>query len=100
MSLKDVSPAAEPSVAQALSTADPEVLDSRRRPGRSAHVSQHLLSLLRDPASAEIPAPSPGAVEVQSFREDLPIAKGLGVGLLLSIPAWTAIGLATWAMLR
>jgi len=75
-------------------------LDSRRRPGRTEQVSPHLIPLLRSPATVEIAAPQLTAEGAMSFREDLPVACGIGVGSLLAVPAWAVIGLVTWALLR
>jgi hypothetical protein len=35
-----------------------------------------------------------------TFNDDLSIARGIGIGLLLAVPAWAVIGLGAWAVLR
>ena len=100
MSLKDVQLAAELSTADDASVAAPPVLDGRRRPGRPGQVSPHLVQLLRDPAALEPPAALPSAVDEHAFGDSLSVARGIGVGLILAVPVWAAIGLATWAVLR
>jgi len=100
MSLENVPSTAKPKPAHAVSVTAPPVLDGRRRPGRPVQVSPHLVSLLRSPTVTEVCTPLLSATEAKSFNEDLSIAKGFGVGILLAIPAWAAIGLVTWAVLR
>ncbi len=99
MSSKDVQLAAELSPADA-SVAALAVLDGRRRPGRPGQVSPHLVQLLRDPAAVEPPLALPSIVDEHAFGDGLSIARGVGVGLVLAVPVWAAIGLATWAVLR
>ena len=92
--------AAELSLADDASDAAPAILDGRRRPGRLEPVSPHLVHLLRDPAAVEPPAALPSTDDENVFGDGLSVARGIGVGLMLAIPAWAAIGLATWAVLR
>jgi hypothetical protein len=66
----------------------------RRRPGRREDVSPHLLPLLRNPASVEIP-PDEGSASLPP-RDDRAAAKGLLMALLLAIPLWCLIGLGIW----
>ena len=99
MSSEDVPAVAELRPARAVPVAASTVLDSRR-PGRPGQVSPHLIPLLRNPAIVEIPTSPLSTAEVRSFNEDLSMARGFGIGLLLAIPAWSAIGLVTWALLR
>ena len=100
MSLNDVPPAAELRPVRTVPVAAPTVLDGRRRPGRFEQVNPHLVPLLRNPASAEIPVLPPSIAGARSSNEDLTIARGFGIGLLLAVPTWAAIGLVTWAVLR
>jgi hypothetical protein len=90
----------EPKPPHAALAASAAVLDSRRRPGRTDQVSPHLIPLLRSPATVEIAAPQLTAESAKSFREDLPVACGIGVGFLLAVPAWAAVGWVTWALLH
>jgi len=83
-----------------VSVATPAVSDGRRRPERPKQVSPHLVPLLRDPAEPELSGPLLGTAEVMSFNEDLLIARGFGVAMLLAVPAWAGIGLIIWLVLR
>ena len=99
MILKDISTTAELTPAHAGSVPTPTVVDSRR-PGRLGQVNPHLVPLLRDPTGAVLPAPVPGTAEPGILEDDLSIARGIGVALVLSVPIWAVIGLVTWALLR
>ena len=67
-------------------------IKDRRRPGRSDQASPHLIALLRNPEAANIPAPSPGEVDAPPLgSDDLASARGIVVGLVLSVPLWAGI---------
>ena len=68
----------------------------RRRPGRPDQASPHLIPLLR---TAEIEAAAPGIGDEPPFEDALAPAKGIAVGLLLSVPVWAVIGGIVWAAL-
>ena len=99
MSLRDVSPVNDLSPAHAVSVVTTSALDGRRRPGRPAQVSPSLVPLLRSAPYVEVPTSLSG-VEIKLLNEDLSMARGFGVGMLLAIPIWSAIGLVAWALLR
>ena len=90
----------EPKPPHAVAVAPAAVLDSRRRPGRTEQVNPHLIPLLRSPATMEIPAPLSTAEDARLFGDDLSAARGIGIGLVLAVPAWAAIGWVAWALLR
>ncbi len=94
MTLKELPGAAkpDPAPAPAVSAAS----EDRRRPGRPDHASPHLIPLLR---TAEIEADAAsGALDELPFEDALAPAKGIVVGLLLSVPVWAVIGGIVWAM--
>ncbi len=69
----------------------------RRRPGRPDHASPHLIPLLR---TAEIEAAAAsGATDELPFEDALAPAKGIAIGLGLSVPLWAVIGGIVWAVL-
>ena len=69
----------------------------RRRPGRPDQASPQLIPLLR---TAEIEAAAAaGLGEELPFEDALAPAKGIAVGLLLSVPVWAVIGGIVWAAL-
>lgn len=72
----------------------------RRRPGRPDQTSQHLIPLLRA-SEIEAAAASDAAFETgDGLAEDaLAPAKGIAVGLLLSVPVWAVIGMIVWEVL-
>lgn len=72
-----------------------DVKTDRRRPGRPEHVSPHLIPLLRNASTVEIP-PEPIPAADAGNRDDLGSAKGILVGLGLAIPLWGLIGLCVW----
>ena len=95
MTLKELPGAAKPDLAPApaASTASKD----RRRPGRPDHASPHLIPLLR---TAEIEAAAaPGATDELPFEDALAPAKGIALGLGLSVPLWAVIGGIAWAVL-
>ena len=70
----------------------PVAIKDRRRPGRNDQVSSHLIPLLRNPEAASIPAPSPGEVGTLPLGgDDLAPARGIIVGLMVSVPLWAGI---------
>lgn len=74
--------------------------ENRRRPNRLNRVSPHLISLLRRSTAPNTPASLPDDMDVPASGKELAIARGFGLGLLLSVPIWTIIGLAIRAVLR
>jgi hypothetical protein len=66
------------------------VLD-QRRPGRLEKVSPALIPLLREPAEC--------ADGLDFDSDPLAPARGIVVGLLLSVPLWGLIGLGVWFVL-
>lgn len=74
--------------------------EDRRRPNRLNRVSPHLISLLRRSTSPNTATPLLDNVDVPASGHELAIARGFGLGLLLSVPIWTIIGFAIRAMLR
>ena len=68
----------------------------RRRPGRLDQVSPHLVPLLRTSSVAEAAA----ADMAEGMPGDaLAPAKGIAIGLALSVPVWAVIGGVVWAVL-
>ena len=71
--------------------------NDRRRPGRLDQASPHLIPLLR---TAEIEAAAASVIEEElAFEDALAPAKGIAVGLLLSVPVWAVLGGIVWAAL-
>lgn len=91
MTLKEPLPATKPGPVA------PPAAKDRRRPGRSDQVSPHLVPLLRT-FEAEA-APVPATADGLPFEDALAPAKGIAVGLALSVPLWAAIGGIVWAVL-
>jgi len=98
MGLQDLPQAIEP-ISVPIAAAPVEVED-RRRPRRLNQVSPHLISLLRRPSAANRSAPPLDIVDAASSDDDLAVARGLGVGLVLSVPLWAVIDLIVRAVLR
>ena len=75
------------------------VVQNRRRPGRPAQVSPHLIPILRDAANADIP-PSTSAIEdAPDLAGDLAPVVGIIVASMLSLAIWTiAIGAGSWML--
>ena len=93
--VKELLEAAKPDLAPppAISAASKD----RRRPGRSDQASPHLIPLLR---TGEIEAAAEtGTGDGLPFDDALAPAKGMAVGLLLSVPVWAVIGGIVWAVL-
>ena len=100
MSSEGVPPVIELDRAQTAPVPAPAALDGRRRPGRLAEVNPRLVPLLRNAAHEDVPTVLLTRAERSSLNEDLSMARGFGLGLLLAIPAWGAIGFVAWALLR
>jgi len=95
ITVKELSGAAKPDLAPApVATASKD----RRRPGRHDQASPHLIPLLRT-SEIEAAAASDTGDELP-FEDALAPAKGIAVGLLLSVPVWAAIGKIVWAVLK
>jgi hypothetical protein len=71
-----------------------DVKTDRRRPGRPENISPHLIPLLRNAASVELPPDDAPAAD--RTRDDLGPAKGIIAGLGLAIPLWGLIALGVW----
>ena len=93
--VKELPGAAKPDLAPAPVA---DASKDRRRPGRPDQASPHLIPLLR---TAEIEAAAAsGMAEELPFEEDaLAPAKGIAVGLMLSVPVWAVIGMIVWEVL-
>jgi len=103
MSLKEHPPVLELAAApvSAVATATVSVAaDDRRRPKRLNQISPELVPLLRDPAAAKLSAPLLGEMNVPSYDDDLAPARGIGIGLVLSVPVWAIISGLVWAIFR
>ncbi len=93
--VKELPGAAKPDLAPApvVSAASRD----RRRPGRPDEASPHLIPLLR---TSEIDAAAASGTEDElPFEDALAPAKGIAVGLLLSVPVWAVIGMIVWEAL-
>ena len=98
MSLQDSAQAIAP--ISPSNTAASIAVDDRRRPNRLNRVSPHLISLLRRSMAPNTPTLLLDDVDVPPSGNELAIARGFGLGLVLSVPVWTIIGLAIRAVLR
>jgi hypothetical protein len=78
----------ETTVGDAPATVTTLPFGERRRPGRREYTNPALIALLRAPSAP------PNAVELAD--DPLVTARGIGVGLLLAIPAWAGIGILVW----
>jgi hypothetical protein len=69
----------------------------RRRPGRPAHVSPHLLPLLRG-----TPTPPRPNDLIPDSDDDLPETPFLGIisGVLISSLLWCLLGVVGWMVIR
>jgi hypothetical protein len=83
----------DPARAPAVSAASKD----RRRPDRPNQISPHLLPLLRTSEIGD--AAASGTADGLLFDDGLAPAKGIAVGLLLSVPLWAVIGGIVWAVL-
>ena len=72
---------------------------TRRRPGREAQVNQHLIPLLRNPTTIDIPAPI-SKVDVPFLRDDLAPMQGGIICLVLIVPLLGGVAGLFWEMLR
>ena len=93
--VKELPGAAKPDLAPAPLVS--AAAKDRRRPGRPDQASPHLIPLLRT-ADIEAAAAS-GIGDELPFEDALAPAKGIAVGLLLSVPVWAVIGGIVWAVL-
>ena len=80
-------------------TAEPGNTD-RRRPGRAEQVHPALIPLLRQPAGAgdamvattdACTTDGDGSPPLASARDDLGLARGIALALLLMLPFWCAV---------
>ena len=81
--LNETSPAA----AAPMSTAAPD----RRRPGRFAQVSPHLIPFLRDAANTEIYPAAPDSTDASDLTENLAPIFGIIVSIGLSFTLWALL---------
>ncbi len=72
----------------------------RRRAGRNAQGSPHLIPLLRNPTTVEAPAPLQVDADMPFPDDDLAPAKGVLFALALSLPLWAGIAGIVWAVSR
>jgi len=75
----------------------------RRRPGRIDQVAPHLVPLLRNPATVDIPTLSPGEVNASPLKGDLTPLQGITLDIVSSVPLWAVIvgvGWVVWKVLR
>jgi hypothetical protein len=63
----------------------------RRRPGRVEYTNPALVALLRGPSAR------PDTIEIAD--NPLSTARGIGVGVLLAIPAWAGIAVLVWLLI-
>ena len=73
---------------------------ARRRLGRNDQVSPHLIPLLRNAATVDVPALLPGEAGVLSLDDDLAPMRGIIFGVVLSVPLWTGIAGVVWVLLH
>ncbi len=78
----------------------PVEVKGRRRPERVAQVSPHLIPLLRNPATVDIPALLRAPAALPFLEDDFAFVKGIGFALVLSVPLWAIIGAVAWVVLR
>ncbi len=64
---------------------------NRRRSGRDDQVRLHLILLLRNPATVDIPALLPGKTVAPPQGEDQAFINGLVLALAVSLPLWAGI---------
>ncbi len=74
--------------------------EARRRLGRNDQVSPHLIPLLRNPTTVNIPAPIPGETDISPLGDDLAPMRGIMFGVVLSAPLWAVIAGVVWVVLR
>jgi hypothetical protein len=78
----------------------PDEIKDRRRPERNDQVSPHLIPLLRNPATMDVPALLPVEIDAPPLGEDQAFIKGIIFALALSVPLWAGIIAVGWAVLR
>ena len=77
----------------------------RRRPGRIETKNPHLISLYRRPvkvstaADDQIADQLPTRTQDEEITDPLAAARGIALGIVISIPIWVLIGLAAWSLL-
>ncbi len=97
MTLKEPLQTLEPTLRGKL--AAPAALNDRRRPDRLRDVSPHLIPLLRtSPTQDAFPGLS-SEEGIAPFEDELTPARGIALGLVLSVPLWVIIGGVAWAVL-
>lgn len=64
----------------------------RRRPGRPETVNPALIPLLRRDSLLS-------SLMAQRETDDLAAARGIGLGVLIGVACWIAVGLLTWWLL-
>ena len=75
------------------------VVQNRRRPGRPARVSPHLIPILRDAANADIPPSASATEDAPDLAGDLASVVGIIVASVLSLAIWAiAIGAGSWML--
>ena len=78
---------------------DQPTLDDRRRPGRVRNVNPHLIQLLRDPCEPDTSGPAQETAPSDQPDDDLAPARGIVLGITLSIALWAIlILLVRWAV--
>lgn len=94
----DLAPAPPVAVAPPISVATASAASrDRRRPGRPDQASPHLIPLLRTSEIEGAAAANPA--DELPLEDALAPAKGIAVGLLLSVPVWAVIGMIVWEVL-
>jgi hypothetical protein len=96
----DNTPIADPVIAPP----PPPVVADRRRPGRVNYAQSALIELLRQkPGGATVEEADPTSVEADATDETsdgLAPARGILVGILLSVPIWCLSAAGLWFWLR
>jgi hypothetical protein len=70
-------------------------IGERRRPNRIACENEHLIRLMRDPASIKVSSlPIEADREAEPDDDPLGAAKGIATGVALSFGCWIAVGAA------
>ena len=81
----------------------PARVKDRRRPGRSHQVDPHLVPLLRNPATVDIPALPPGEVNASPLEDNLTPLQSITFDIVSGVPLWAVIvgvGWVVWKVLR
>lgn len=58
----------------------------------------HLIPLLRNPATMDIPTPSPGEVNASPLEDDLTPIQGIIFDIASSVPLWAVIVGVAWVV--